>query len=474
MRHISLSATLIITISTYAAHANLTTRSVPHYEDANFLVSRDNDLCKLERSALKQRYPIAHETLEKFLGEKLEPQAVPTIGISCSGGGVRAAIAMLGLLRGLDRINLLNAVTYCSTLSGSTWTTASWFIHNMPLPKLTEYLKEKTSHTFDSAYVDEVAIIQALSNKKKKGRILSTTDIWGGLVADSFLSTFKEPGQYYLLTDLQQQSLNGSFPIPIFTAVIGETDPRYEWVEMTPFSVGSTFLSAWINPHALGRKFAKGASFDQDQEESLSYVLGAASSAYALSGLDIVKAISKKLDIDCCFSIITELCGACCSNTRFTKPEIYNFVYGINGCPLSDLKKITLVDAGFAFFHPLPPLLRRHTAIYIICDVAKAKEGIGKSLARAATYAQDHKYPFPPINYAELGKYPLSVFADPKNKDCPVVIYIPNLSEFPTLKFAYSSAEFDQIMGGIENAVIDNSKLIENALRIKIKQLITK
>jgi hypothetical protein len=474
VKKIFFCTTLLLLAVTYRIDANVENRSVPHHEETNFIVNRGNDICQQECTALKKRYPVAHEALEKFLNQTIAPQSVPTIGIACSGGGVRAAIALLGLLRGLEQIRLLDAITYCATLSGSTWSTAAWYLHNMTLHQLTNHLKEKLSHTFDSAFVDEESIMQSLFNKKKRGCHLSVTDIWGGLVADSFLSTFRNSGQYFVLSDLQQQTLSGTYPLPIFTAVLGETDPDYEWVEMTPFEVGSTYLGAWIDPHALGRNFSKGASTDPNPEETLGYVLGMASSAYAISGLDIIKYLSKKLDVECCAASSIGMCGICCSNERLFQPEINNFVYGLKGCPLASNKKLSFIDAGFSLFHPLPPLLRRHTAVYIICDVVAEKSCLGKDLLIAEKYARHHGYPFPPIDYATLGKHPLSIFVDSENKDCPVVIYVPNFAEFSTFKFAYSTEEFDRLMGGIEGAIIDNAKLIEDALKIKIASLVAK
>jgi hypothetical protein len=337
----------------------------------------------------------------------------------------------------------------------------------MVLEDLIAYFRNKLQTTFARNAIDDDSIIQALAHKHKRpNRIFSFTDIWGALLADVFLKTAQHNGQYLVLADLQQKVLDGDYPLPIFTTVIGETDPHYKWAEMTPFEIGSADLNAWIDSHALGKKFNNGKSTDQNPEESLGYILGTASSVYAASGLDIVTIITKRFNLECCST--TECLEPCCSDKRMERPEINNFTYGLAGSKLNQNKTLTLIDAGFAFNHPIPPLLRRNVRIYIICDVAAEKARLGKDLALAEEYARAHKYPFPPIDYKKIGKCTLNVFADPLDASVPVVIYIPNFEEFSTLKFDYTHEEFDRIIKATESAVTSNVELIQAAIKIAL------
>ena len=46
---------------------------------------------------------------------------VPVIAVLGSGGGTRAMTSLYGSLAGLQELGLLDAVTYLSGVSGSTW-----------------------------------------------------------------------------------------------------------------------------------------------------------------------------------------------------------------------------------------------------------------------------------------------------------------------------------------------------------------
>ncbi len=46
---------------------------------------------------------------------------VPVLAVVCSGGGSRALISTYGSLQGLQKIQLLDAVSYITGVSGATW-----------------------------------------------------------------------------------------------------------------------------------------------------------------------------------------------------------------------------------------------------------------------------------------------------------------------------------------------------------------
>ncbi|HJZ23598.1 MAG TPA: hypothetical protein VJ201_04030, partial [Candidatus Babeliales bacterium] len=87
-----------------------------------------------EAAYIKQRKENARIALSKLL--KRDITKIPTIAVVASGGGMRATLATLGFLRGLEDIGLLDAVSYVSTLSGSTWLAATWMMGNFTLDQL--------------------------------------------------------------------------------------------------------------------------------------------------------------------------------------------------------------------------------------------------------------------------------------------------------------------------------------------------
>ncbi len=52
---------------------------------------------------------------------------VPVLAVVCSGGGSRALISTYGSLQGLQKIQLLDAVSYITGVSGATWWVLMYF-----------------------------------------------------------------------------------------------------------------------------------------------------------------------------------------------------------------------------------------------------------------------------------------------------------------------------------------------------------
>ncbi len=437
-------------------------------------VRTNNGISSHELQVLLQRRIVNQAALERFSGTTIGQRNVPLIGALCSGGGMRAAIATMGLLCGLEKIGLLDAVTYLTTLSGSTWTASAWLHHQHPLPILRNYLKNRFTSLFSSNYLHVSAIVQALTNKRNAGHSLSLNDLYGALIANTFLAdttTTGNSGQSVQLSDFTAPLRSGMYPIPLFTSIIGETYPNYIWLEYSPFEVGSTELETWIPAHAIGKKFDGGISFDAGQVEQLSFLLGAFGSIYAGNAVDLVLAMKETVEADFDVSISSSwfdwLPGG---NTRFLPPTIPNFTYKLPHCQLSKLERLTLVDAGLAINLPFPPLLRRNICLYIVCDASSdADSATGGAMRKAETYARFHDLPFPHIDYGILPLEDLSVWADPKDPLVPVIIFIPNHVPFSTFKFSYTPDEFEALCSGIERAVVDNVDQVRAAVMLAIK-----
>ncbi len=446
-------------------------RSFPWWSkpEASFSIQarQDNDICSKEISTFNARIPRIVSSMQKFTGKLLEIENIPSIGIACSGGSFRAAIATLGLLRGLQAIGLLDAVAYLASLSGSTWTAAAWLTHDNNLNDLTTFLRNKLQGGLSISNVDEDAIFDAVFDKFKQTYSFSANDIWGGLIADVFLRTDTLDAQTVKLSNLQDKVLSGDYPLPLFTAVIGETNPDYQWAEFSPFEAGSTYLSAWIPSTAFGKKFTNGASSDKSPEETLSFLMGLWGSAYAANFLDIIQAIKETVETEYEFSLPT----SCFSwitwgnDIRISPPEVYNFAYKIPNSPLANEQNLTFIDGGFAFNFPFPPLLRRNVELYIVCDATEdGHSEIGNDMREVEAYAKKNNYPFPPIDYKKLTQQKLSVHTDENNPQAPIIIVVPNFEKFSSLKFSYTAQEFDKVMDGIENAIVANAETIKHAV----------
>jgi phospholipase A2 len=434
-------------------------------------VRQGNDLCTQEQSAAQARSHKVLVALKNLTGKDIDINHMPTIGLACSGGGCKAAIATLGFLRGLQKIGVLDATMYLATLSGSTWSTTAWLTHGMPLDQLTQFLKGKLETALSPGLINKNAILNALLEKFKGPRDFSFNDIWGAIIADMYLRTDTDSGQDFHLSNLESKVSDGSYPLPLFTSVIGETNPYYEWMEYSPFEIGSPFLKTWVRPWAFGKEFNKGLSSDISREERLGFMLGLFGSAYAGSVGDLIQLLnesfSDSFEVTSPSNYFTWLPWN--DNFRISAPEVYNFSRNLKDTPLADQHYLSLIDGGFAFNLPIPPLLRRNTSVQIICDVSSDScTEQGNDLRKVEFYASQHGFALPTIDYKTLVKQKISIVTNSDNPTLPIIIYVQNTLPFSMFKFRYTPQEFDSLMGSMEETITTNADIIKQAIELAI------
>ena len=223
--------------------SNVVTNQQPESERVKPITARfENKICVAEKKVRALRVQMAHDVLQEFVEKDFLQEETPVIGIACSGGGLRASIATLGLLQGLEKINLLDGVTYLATLSGSTWTAASWILKEYSLDDLELFFRRRFYKAFDPKKLKIDEIIESVWQKFSSGRILSLNDFWGGILGNVFLKTPEDPsGQHSFLSELAATVNSGNYPIPVFTSIIANESVPYPWMEYTPYEVGSTY-----------------------------------------------------------------------------------------------------------------------------------------------------------------------------------------------------------------------------------------
>ncbi|MFH0898654.1 MAG: hypothetical protein V1855_03685 [bacterium] len=438
-------------------------------------VTLGNQWCPEELVALGLRKQKTHTALQQFCNQLFPEKNTPTIAIACSGGGFRAAVATLGLLQGLEKIGLLDAVTYIASISGATWTTSSWLVHNYTLDELELFLRKSMYHAFYPENLCLPALALSIISKMQDTRYISINDLWGGMLGDIFLSRIEDfGGQTTHLSDLAASTLQGKNPIPIFSAVIGESGPFYQWVEFSPFNVGSPELEVWIPSWAFGRKFNQGTSLSTGHQETLAYLLGLFGSAYAVNMSDAIKSIEETLEnsfnvtlpLDCFTWVAKKVWG----QKRISPPEVNNFMYQLEKKPYYNNQRLTFVDAGVAFNLPFPPLLRRNVDIYIVCDASGDIRGIiNNQLKKSQEYAINNGFAFPLLNLQEITTQDCSIIIDPQNATAPVIIYAPNFTDISTLDLDYSEQDFSLVLNATRNAILNNVEKIKGAVFNTIK-----
>ncbi|KAH3756603.1 hypothetical protein Pelo_11631 [Pelomyxa schiedti] len=93
---------------------------------SSFLQDINMNSLEQESQAVKAREVVCRAALASFIGEPSAESDMPCVAVCGSGGGVRAMVSMIAFLNGLSSIGLLDGITYCAGLSGSTWCLLQW------------------------------------------------------------------------------------------------------------------------------------------------------------------------------------------------------------------------------------------------------------------------------------------------------------------------------------------------------------
>jgi cytosolic phospholipase A2 len=466
----------------------------PHYREiAEIRYTETDDICNQEKDYVTNRLSCVKKNLEQLLNISLEEDKIPKIGFVFSGGGFRSMLTTLGFLCGAEHIGLLDSTLYCVGLSGSTWALAPWVASGKPLSEfimhLTSKLTDGIDHINDPYELSE--LLQIFITKILCRQLISTMDIYGGLIANTLLKGFVKNPMLIKLSESHASIKNGSLPMPIYTAIQSNLDP-YEWMEFTPFEIGSSFFKSYIPTWAYGRKFKYGVSIDQAPEQTLGYYLGVFGSAFEVNLKDIVRLTADNLSYyghqlpsilaqalkKCLQLILASFIG----DVRLFPSMLANFTYLYQNSPVRDDKTISLIDAGINFNLPFPPLLRpaRNIDIIIVYDASSNIEG-ASDLRQAEKYAKRNGLKFPPINYEAIDKTLISVFRNINDPEIPVVIYFPRIKNLNysevfdpdhcveydychTFNFAYKPEEAKLLAGFAEFTIKEHQAIVKQVI----------
>ncbi len=451
-----------------------------------------NELCYEEQQYIHLRTPHVQEALEQFLDMKLTADEAPRIGLCFSGGGFRAMTLTLGFLKAAQEIGLFDSSMFMCGLSGSTWAIAPWIATDEPLDIFINRLSEKIENGLDfinNPHEIEL-LMQKLLIKTMYKQPLSAIDIYGAILANTLLNDIGDGRMNMTISETHQAVLMGFLPLPIYTSVQTNKTP-YEWMECTPFEIGSDSLQSYIPTWAYGRKFKHGASLDYAPEQSLGYFMGIFGSAFEVDFKDILyhtqdqlHAIKMKLPEALqspATDIINFIAESPLNDIRLFPSMLHNFTHNIQWSPLCNDKNICLVDAGIDFNVPFPPLLRpeRKVDVIIVYDASGIIEGADE-LRHAEEYAWRKQLKFPKIDYSTIDKKRVSICKD-NDPATPIVIYFPRIanpdysnfdpeyctqsSYCSTMNFKYSQEQFKELSGLSEFTLKQNSDLIKSVLK---------
>ncbi|XP_062946135.1 cytosolic phospholipase A2 delta [Cynocephalus volans] len=253
------------------------------------------DPCAEEQAFLSRRKQVVAAALKQALqlDGDLQEDEVPVVGIVAIGGGARAMTSLYGHLLALQKLGLLDCVTYFSGTSGSTWTMAhlygdpEWSQRDLegPIRHAREHLAKSKLDTFSPERL--ASYRRELELRAEQGQPTTFVDLWA-LVLESMLH-----GQVMdqKLSGQRAALERGQNPLPLYLSLNVkennlETLDFKEWVEFSPYEVGFLKYGAFIPPELFGSEFFMGRLMRRLPEDRICFLEGIWSNIFSLNLLD--------------------------------------------------------------------------------------------------------------------------------------------------------------------------------------------
>ncbi|XP_047398344.1 cytosolic phospholipase A2 delta [Sciurus carolinensis] len=253
------------------------------------------DLCAEEQAFLSRRKQVVAKALKQALqlDRDLKEDEVPVVGIMAEGGGARAMTSLYGHLLALQKLGLLDCVTYFSGISGATWTMAhlysdpEWSQRDLegPISHAREHLAKSKLEAFSPECL--ASYRRELQLRAEQGHPTTVVDLWA-LVLESMLHgqvmDQKLSGQRVALE-------RGQNPLPLYLSLNVkennlDTLDFKEWVEFSPYEVGFLKYGGFVPPELFGSKFFMGQLMKRLPESQICFLEGIWSNIFSLNLLD--------------------------------------------------------------------------------------------------------------------------------------------------------------------------------------------
>ncbi|XP_061467310.1 cytosolic phospholipase A2 epsilon-like isoform X2 [Rhineura floridana] len=449
------------------------------------------ELCIDEQILMQKRKKIVAAAVKKALclEKDFQDHEVPVVAVMATGGGARAFTALHGNLFGLQKLNLLDCISYISGSSGSTWTLSNLYEHadwsQQDLSgAISEARKKMTKCKLDLFSLENLKdYSNALEQRKKQGYKTCTTDLWGLLI-----DKISGSGRCNGTLSEQKHALNhGQNPMPIYM-VLNTRDksslPEFkEWMEFTPYEVGLLKYGAYVRSENFGSKYFMGRMMKKVPESRICFMEGVWSNVFSYNLLDAWRTTdaseeslwnrvtqSRVTEIEtppqpprphelnthlvippCKFAkILHEII-----TLRITTSEFHNFLRGFqfnNGyldnknfstwkdtaldtfpnqlTPTS--KYLSLIDTAVYMDCSYPPLLRPERKVDVILHLNYSSGSQTSALDEASRYFSKQGIPFPKVDMSHVKNKDLKecyIFEDPGNSKAPIVVFFPLIND---------------------------------------------
>uniref|UniRef100_A0AAR2JDA5 Phospholipase A2 n=1 Tax=Pygocentrus nattereri TaxID=42514 RepID=A0AAR2JDA5_PYGNA len=403
---------------------------------------------------------------------------VPTVAVVCSGGGTRAMTCTLGSLRGLQKLGLLDTVSYITAVKHVHKSMSSLFS-----PRLLQYYSSE------------------LEQREREGHPVSLIDMWGLFLEQLIFGKKKA----CTLSDQQRAVSEGQNPLPIYTAVNTKQDAK--WCEFTPFEVGFPKYGGFIPAENFGSEYYLGHLIKKLPETRISFLLGLCGSqrppfiylTLSKEPLSTSYRDHKPATLDTLRVSPEAVVLSSFMNSRPVISKAFNFLRGffLHNCysehstftswkdthldafpnkltPMDS--RLGLVDSGFAINAGFPPVLRSHRRADVILSLNYSWDSDQfKVLKQTQQYCTDHQVAFPKIDFNKVAselQREVYVFEDEDNPEAPIVLHFPltNVSfrqyKTPVTKnLTYAPQDFQRLTDLASYNILNNRDIITRALQ---------
>ncbi|NXT00414.1 PA24E phospholipase, partial [Jacana jacana] len=466
------------------------------------------DLCTDEQNFLQNRRKVVAAALKDVLHleEDLQDHEVPIIAVTTAGCGIRALTAMYGSILGLQKLRVLDCISYISGSSGTTWTMtklyedADW--SRKDLGEIIIEARKQASKCKMGAFCMRSLrnYYRELSQRTQAGHKTSFIDLWG-LMIESMLNDGK---CYHRLSDQRRAVNQGQNPLPIYLALnvkdkVATKDFR-EWVEFTPYEVGFLKYGAFIRAEDFGSEFFMGRLMKKLPESRICFMQGMWSSIFSKNLLDAWHAADnsedfwhrwtqdkvteieeqpdlpeKPYEMATCMFTPTSGLSTALRDILTDRPAVskyHNFLRGfqmhneyiqqehftkwrdtlLDSSP-NDLRgnseHLELVDAAFFFETSCPPLMRPERKVDVIIHLNYTGGSQTLPLQQACRYFSEQGIPFPSIGLKdEKNLKECYMFDGADTPGAPLLLYFPLVNDtfqrYVAPGMARSAAEMEQ------------------------------
>ncbi|GAB0190414.1 cytosolic phospholipase A2 epsilon [Grus japonensis] len=422
----------------------------------NLDVRLEFDLCMEEKNFLQKRRKFVASALKKalHLEQDLQDHEVPVVAVMTTGGGTRALTSLLGNLLGLQKLDLLDAISYITGSSGSTWTlshlyqSADWSHKDLSRP-IGEVRRHMTKCKLSCFSLESLKYYdKELKLRKQEGYQISSIDFWG-LLLEKALSDGKNN---HKLSDERQALNQGQNPLPIYMILNIKEDYSLsefkEWVEFTPYEVGFLKYGAFIRAEDFGSEFFMGRLMKKLPESRICFMKEG----------DEPSPPARNHELET--YLVTPECGIMgilrqVLTERVMVSKFYNFLKGFqvhneylqskSFCIWKDTvlenfpnqltetaEFMCLADTAGYIDISYPPLMRPERKVDVVLHLNYSSGSQASPLEEASKYFLKQGIPFPKIHLSEEEKRNLKecyIFEDAETPEAPTVVFFPLVND---------------------------------------------